>query len=83
LVAVSASGNSPNVLRAVEVARAREMPVIGMTNSTGGKLGAMADVWLRSTSPDGQVTEEMQLPLAHVLAKCVAKLMFEGEPQSA
>jgi D-sedoheptulose 7-phosphate isomerase len=82
LIAVSTSGNSPNVLRAVEVAKAREMTVIGMTNSVGGRLRELADVWLRSTSPDGQVTEEMQLPLMHALTKCVAKLMFPGEPET-
>jgi len=76
LIAVSTSGNSPNVLRAVEVAKEKGMSVIGLTNATGGKLGPVVDVWMRSTSPHPQVTEEMQLVLLHVLAKCVARLLF-------
>ncbi len=79
LIAVSTSGNSPNVLRAVEAAKAKGMSVIGMTNSTGGALAPHVDVWLRTTTPHAQVSEEMQLMLVHMLARCVARLMFGNQ----
>ncbi|MBM3214415.1 SIS domain-containing protein, partial [Candidatus Poribacteria bacterium] len=46
LVAISTSGNSPNVLRAVEAARARGARAIGMTGRTGGKLAELCDIVL-------------------------------------
>jgi D-sedoheptulose 7-phosphate isomerase len=83
LIAVSASGNSPSVLRAVELAREKAMPVIGMTNAAGGRLGPVVDVWLRSTTTNGQITEESQLMLLHMLARCVASLLSTHEHSSA
>lgn len=47
LVAISTSGNSPNVLRAAEVARAKGMHVIGLTGKNGGKLADLCTVEVR------------------------------------
>lgn len=47
LLAISTSGNSVNVLRAAETARAKNMKVIALTGKDGGALAALADVELR------------------------------------
>ena len=47
LLAISTSGNSPNVLRAAEVARARQMHVIGLTGKNGGHLAPLCTVEVR------------------------------------
>ena len=47
LLAISTSGNSANVLRAAEVARAKNMKVVVLTGNDGGALAALADVELR------------------------------------
>lgn len=47
LVAISTSGNSPNVLRAAEVARAKGMHVIGLTGKDGGRLADLCTVEVR------------------------------------
>lgn len=47
LLAISTSGNSPNVLRAAEAARAAGMPVVALTGKDGGQLAALADVEIR------------------------------------
>ncbi|MBL7964505.1 MAG: D-sedoheptulose 7-phosphate isomerase [Flavobacteriales bacterium] len=47
LVAISTSGNSPNILRAAEVARERGMHVVGLTGKSGGQLAALCDVEVR------------------------------------
>src|SRR5690606_37708931 len=57
LVAISTSGNSRNVIRAVEEARAIGMPVIGLLGRDGGKLRAMCDVPIVVPS---QVTARVQ-----------------------
>lgn len=47
LLAISTSGNSPNVLRAAEVAREKHMHVIGLTGKDGGKLAELSTVEVR------------------------------------
>ena len=47
LLAISTSGNSPNVLRAAEMARARQMHVIGLTGKDGGALSPLCTVEVR------------------------------------
>lgn len=47
LLAISTSGNSPNVLRAVEMARSKNMHVIGLTGKDGGRLAELSTVEVR------------------------------------
>jgi D-sedoheptulose 7-phosphate isomerase len=47
LLAISTSGNSPNVLRAAEVAREQGVKVVGLTGKDGGKLAPLCDVEIR------------------------------------
>ena len=47
LLAISTSGNSPNVLRAAEAARAQGVKVVGLTGKDGGMLAAVCDVEVR------------------------------------
>lgn len=47
LLAISTSGNSPNVLRAAEVARTQGVHVVGLTGKDGGKLAGLCDVEVR------------------------------------
>ncbi|MBS1569032.1 MAG: D-sedoheptulose 7-phosphate isomerase [Bacteroidetes bacterium] len=47
LLAISTSGNSPNVLKAAEAARRCGMQVVGLTGKDGGKLAALCDVEVR------------------------------------
>jgi D-sedoheptulose 7-phosphate isomerase len=47
LLAISTSGNSPNVLRAAEVAKKQGVKVVGLTGKDGGKLAPLCDVEIR------------------------------------
>ncbi len=66
-VAISGSGNSPNVLEAVKVAQELGVTVIGLTGIGGGKLKEMADVPVVVPSPSMQHTEDVHLFLLHFL----------------
>ena len=70
LVAISASGNSPNILAATEEARRAGATTIALTGRTGGKLGRMADVTIRVPSDRIELVEDAHLAVAHSL--CVA-----------
>jgi D-sedoheptulose 7-phosphate isomerase len=66
-VAISGSGNSPNVLEAVKVAREMGLRTIGLTGIGGGKLKGMVDVPLVVPSQSMQHTEDVHLFVLHFL----------------
>jgi len=69
LVAISGSGNSPNVIRAAEYAHSIGMTVIGVTGFDGGKLKALADVSVHIPVDDMGMTEALHGVVFH-LAMC-------------
>jgi phosphoheptose isomerase len=66
-VAISGSGNSPNVLEAVKSARAMGLTTIGLTGIGGGKLKDLVDVAMVVPSNSMQHTEDTHLILLHLL----------------
>ncbi len=66
LVAISGSGNSPNVIRATEYARSIGMKVIGVTGFDGGKLKALADVSVHIPVDDMGMTEALHGVVFHL-----------------
>jgi D-sedoheptulose 7-phosphate isomerase len=71
LIAISTSGESPDVLAAVETARARGLTTIGLTGRDGGALGREVDVHLNVPSPSTARTQEVHGTLLHVLCDLV------------
>jgi D-sedoheptulose 7-phosphate isomerase len=69
LVAVSGSGNSPNVLKAIEAARRANGKVLGVVGYDGGKMMPMCDhsVWVPSF--DMQLCEDVHLMFGHMVMK--------------
>jgi D-sedoheptulose 7-phosphate isomerase len=76
LVALSTSGNSPNILRAVETARQRGMKVIGMTGTSGGRMKDACDVLLNVPSGDTPRIQEAHILLGHILCQLVEQTLF-------
>lgn len=54
VIAISSSGNSPNVIKAVELAKNRHVPVIGLSGFDGGKLNKLADVKILVETAKGE-----------------------------
>lgn len=75
LVAISTSGNSANVLRAVEAARAARMRVIGLTGA-GGRLKDAADIAIEVPSDNTQHIQEAHLVIEHILCHLVERRLF-------
>lgn len=78
VVAISTSGNSPNVLRAVELANERGATVIGMTGFGAGKLGGMVDVHLHVPSDCIEQVEDIHLMLEHLITKALRDMTRTG-----
>lgn len=74
LAALSTSGNSPNICRAAEAARARNLPVLALTGAAGGKIKGLANVCICVPATPTPHIQEFHLPIYHCLS-----LMLEDE----
>lgn len=71
LIAISGSGNSPNVLRAVEVANAAGVTTVGLTGFGGGKLSQIATKSIVVPSDNMQHVEDVHVVLSHLVYTCL------------
>ncbi len=80
LIAISTSGNSANVVRAAEEARARGLAVIALTGSSGGTLAPLADVAVRVPSAVTAHIQECHLAVEQLLASLVEDELYPRDP---
>jgi phosphoheptose isomerase len=78
LIGISTSGNSPNVIRAVDLAHATGLRTVALTGS-GGRLAKVADVAISVPSEDSQHIQETHLAIEHLLCMLVERALF-GRP---
>ncbi|UVM10363.1 D-sedoheptulose 7-phosphate isomerase [Pseudomonas protegens] len=76
-VAYSTSGKSPNILLALEEARARGLVCIGLTGNRGGPMYELCDHLLEVPSPDTPKIQEGHLVLGHILCGLVEQALFK------
>lgn len=67
LLALSGSGNSPNILRAIETAKSLGMSTFAVLGYGGGKAKAMVDVAIHFPVDDMQISEDLQLVVGHMI----------------
>jgi len=80
LIAVSASGNSPNVLKAMRYAQARSAEVVGLLGFDGGAAAALADIPLVVPSNHYGVVEDAHLILNHILVDYFQERLADERP---
>ena len=76
LIAISTSGNSKNVLRAIEAASERKLKVIGFTGASGGAMASMCDLCFRVPSGETPRIQEGHEVLGHILCGLIEHVMF-------
>lgn len=79
LLAVSTSGNSANVIRAMEAAHAKGMNIVSLTGRDGGKMAAYmkdGDIELRAVSDVTARIQEVHLVFIHCLCDLIDEIMF-------
>lgn len=76
LVGISTSGNSRNILEAMEVARRKGIRTIGMTGQTGGKMKELSEVLLNVPSTDTPRIQECHIMVGHILCELVETEIF-------
>ncbi|HEX6912512.1 MAG TPA: SIS domain-containing protein [Longimicrobium sp.] len=83
LVAISTSGNSPNVLAAVEAGNARGAVTVGLTGRDGGRMRGLCT---ESLVVPAQATERIQeghITLIHLICELVERTLFPGSVRPA
>ena len=81
LIAISTSGNSPNVLSAVHAAKERACRVIALTGASGGRLATEADVAITAPSSVTARIQEVHILCIHAIVESVdRRLLAEQAP---
>lgn len=79
LVSLSTSGNSTNILRAMEAARDLGLTNIALTGASGGKMKDLADILLNVPSTDTPRIQECHITFGHVICQLVEEQVFRSE----
>lgn len=76
LLAISTSGNSPNVINAVHAAKAKGMKVVGLLGKGGGKMKDMVDVALIIDSNISDRIQEIHIKCIHIMIEGIERDLF-------
>ena len=76
LLAISTSGNSANVIKAVEVAKSKGMKIVGLLGKDGGKLKSMVDVPIIVPCPITDRIQEVHIKCIHIFIEGIERELF-------
>ncbi|PIQ87227.1 MAG: phosphoheptose isomerase [Candidatus Omnitrophica bacterium CG11_big_fil_rev_8_21_14_0_20_45_26] len=76
LIAISTSGNSPNIIKAVKAAKSKGVTTVGLTGEKGGKLAQQADVVYCVPSTKTPHIQEMHITALHAVSEVVEDQLF-------
>ena len=83
LIVLSGSGNSPNVIKAMEYARSQSAEVAALLGFGGGRAAELADISILVDSSDYGVVEDAHLVLNHILVEYFQQRLADENPWSA
>ena len=75
VIGISGSGNSENVLRAIEYANKQGVKTIGITGYDGGKLAKMVSLSFNVPINDMQITEDVHMVLDHLMMSVLMRAL--------
>ena len=76
LIGLSTSGNSKNVIKAMEQAKKLGMKTISLTGSTGGKMKDVSDILINVPSNDTPRIQESHIMIGHIICEIVESTLF-------
>lgn len=76
LVAISTSGNSENIVKAIEAAKQKKMLVVGMTGETGGKMATLCDILINVPSSCTPRIQEAHIMIGHIICEIIESTIF-------
>lgn len=78
LIAISASGNSLNIIKAINVARELDMIVVGFTGQTGGRMASLCNYLINIPSQDTARIQEAHILIGHIICEIVERELFSA-----
>lgn len=78
VIAISTSGESPNVLKAAAAAKARGADVVGFTKAGGGSLGQIADLLFAAPTEVTAIAQECHIMAGHIVCDVVERSVAAG-----
>ena len=84
LIAISTSGRSPNILRAIDAARRQGLVVIGFTGRSGGEMAGRCDLCLHAPADETPLIQQIHITAAHIVCGLVEERLFprSGQPSA-
>jgi len=79
LIGISTSGNSKNIVKAIEEAKNIGMITVGMTGQTGGKMKDLCDFLINVPSNDTPRIQEAHITIGHIFCEIIEKELFPDE----
>lgn len=76
IIGFSTSGNSENIVRALKVAKEKNLITVGMTGASGGKMKELSDYLLNVPSTDTPRIQESHIMLGHIFCEIVEQQLF-------
>ena len=76
LIGISTSGNSPNVVNAIEKANEIGLKTIGFTGKDGGKMNTICDIMIKTPSDDTPRIQEAHILIGHIICQLIEEELF-------
>lgn len=75
-IAISTSGRSPNILRAIDVARQKDIVAVGFTGRSGGEMASLCDLCLRAPSDFTPIIQQIHITAGHIICGLLENQVF-------
>jgi len=75
-VAISTSGRSANILRAIDAARQKKIVTVGLTGRTGGEMSPRCDICLHAPSDSTPLIQQIHITAGHIICGLVEERLF-------
>jgi len=75
-IAISTSGRSPNILRAIDAAKEQGIVTVGFTGRTGGAMPSRCDLCLRAPSDSTPLIQQIHITAGHIICGLVEERLF-------
>ena len=75
-IAISTSGRSANILRAIEAARQKQIATVGFTGRTGGEMPSLCDICLHAPSDSTPLIQQIHITAGHIICGLVEERLF-------
>ncbi|MBN2825721.1 MAG: SIS domain-containing protein, partial [Campylobacterales bacterium] len=77
-IAISTSGNSANIIKAIESAKVKGLIIVGLSGAKEGKMDKMCDYMLKIPSTDTPRIQEAHITIGHILCQLIEEKIFHA-----